>query len=393
MNFMKRMTLTGLVCFSLAGSPAMAQTVNVPFDSDQWIIKEDKARVEEHMGRQCLFLQAGEAWLKDVDMRDGVVEVDIAPRGGASVETTSDDGEEALFTGVIFRVQSPGEFEDIYIRHHQSNKDAATQYTPRFNNMSAWQLYTGEGYTANANIPQDRWIQLKVVVDGLYARLHIDGAAKPALTTARLRRGDSSGSVGVQALWGGYFTNFRYTPMERTKEATAEVARAAPQPPADAISRWQITEQLWDYSTTQRDVYPGAEALAAMRWETVTSDETGLVNISRYHPHPGGPTGVGVYGRAVVYSEADQVKKVYFGYSDEISVFCNGQILFTGNCLYRSREPTFLGVVRGKSSVGFDAVYLNLRKGENELLIASSEAFGGWGFRFIFDDKEGLTFN
>jgi hypothetical protein len=105
MNFTKRMTLTGLVCLSLAGSPAMAQTVNVPFDSDQWIIKDDNARVEEHMGRQCLFLEAGEAWLRDVDMRDGVIEVDIAPRGGVFVEGTSDDGEEPLFTGVIFRVQ------------------------------------------------------------------------------------------------------------------------------------------------------------------------------------------------------------------------------------------------------------------------------------------------
>ena len=389
MSVMKRMTLIGLMCFSSAGLPAMAQMVNVPFDSDQWIIRDDDARGEEHMGRQCLFLQDGEAWLKDVDMRDGVIEVDIAPRGEGSGQPTP-DGPGALFTGVIFRVQEPGEFEDIYIRHHQSDKDAATQYTPRFHDMSAWQLYTGGGYTANASIPQDRWIHLKVVVEGLHAKLYIDGADKPALTTARLRRGDSSGSVGVQALLGGYFTNFRYTPMERSEEVAAAVAKPAPQPPADTISTWQISKKLWEYSKTQCDAYPGAEALAAMTWKTVASDETGLVNISRDHPHPGDPTGV--YARAIIHSETDQVKKVYFGYSDEISIFCNGQILFTGNCLFHSREPTFLGVVRGKSPTGFDAVYLDLKEGENELLIASSEAFGGWGFRFIFDDKEGLTF-
>src|SRR4030042_2663429 len=112
MDFMTLMTLTGLVCFSSAGLPAMAETVNVPFDSDQWIIKDDEARVEEHMGRQCLFLQDGEAWLKDVDMRDGVIEVDISPRGEASGQPTS-DGPGALFTGVIFRLQGRGAVKDV----------------------------------------------------------------------------------------------------------------------------------------------------------------------------------------------------------------------------------------------------------------------------------------
>ncbi len=40
------------------------------------------------------------------------------------------------------------------------------------------------------------------------------------------------------------------------------------------------------------------------------------------------------------------------------------------------REPGALGLV----DVNNDAVYLPLRKGDNELVLAVTEFFGGWGF-------------
>ena len=76
-----------------------------------------------------------------------------------------------------------------------------------------------------------------------------------------------------------------------------------------------------------------------------------------------------------------------FGYSDDISIFLNGQIFFTGKSAFRSRGPTFLGIV----GVDNDAVYLNLKKGENELVLAVTEIFGGWGFICKLDDMAGIT--
>jgi hypothetical protein len=64
------------------------------------------------------------------------------------------------------------------------------------------------------------------------------------------------------------------------------------------------------------------------------------------------------------------------GYSDEVSVFLNGRILFRGRSAQAFRDPTFLGIV----NVEDDAVYLPLRKGKNELTLAVSEIGGGWGF-------------
>jgi hypothetical protein len=41
----------------------------------------------------------------------------------------------------------------------------------------------------------------------------------------------------------------------------------------------------------------------------------------------------------------------------------------------------------------FDAVYLNLKKGSNELLMAVSEDFGGWLITGKFKDPKGITLN
>ena len=64
------------------------------------------------------------------------------------------------------------------------------------------------------------------------------------------------------------------------------------------------------------------------------------------------------------------------GYSDDVSVFLNGKILYRGRSAQGFRDPGFLGIVNPEN----DAVYLPLKKGKNELVLALSELGGGWGF-------------
>lgn len=70
------------------------------------------------------------------------------------------------------------------------------------------------------------------------------------------------------------------------------------------------------------------------------------------------------------------VKKLMIGYSDDVSVFLNGDILYRGRSAQYFRDPAFLEIVNPEN----DAVYLPLRKGRNELVLAVSELGGGWGF-------------
>jgi hypothetical protein len=78
------------------------------------------------------------------------------------------------------------------------------------------------------------------------------------------------------------------------------------------------------------------------------------------------------------------VKKLYIGYSDDVSVFLNGQILFRGRSAQNFRDPGFLGIVNAEN----DAVFLPLKKGSNELILAVSELGGGWGFICRLADPE-----
>ena len=89
-----------------------------------------------------------------------------------------------------------------------------------------------------------------------------------------------------------------------------------------------------------------------------------------------------VYARTMIESDRDQVKKLYIGYSDDVSVFLNGRILFRGRSAQYFRDPAFLGIVDAEN----DAVYLPLKKGRNELMLAVSELGGGWGFVCRLED-------
>ena len=92
----------------------------------------------------------------------------------------------------------------------------------------------------------------------------------------------------------------------------------------------------------------------------------------RLDPQPGTKV---VYARTRIEAPREQVKKLTIGYSDEVSVFLNGKILYRGRSPQGFRDPGFLGIVNLEN----DAVYLPLKKGSNELMLAVSELGGGWG--------------
>jgi hypothetical protein len=94
---------------------------------------------------------------------------------------------------------------------------------------------------------------------------------------------------------------------------------------------------------------------------------------TRLQPQPGTEV---VYARTTIDARSDQIKKLSLGYSDEISVFLNGKILFRGRSAQGFRDPGFLGIMDSEN----DALYLPLKKGSNELVLAVSELGGGWAF-------------
>ncbi|NIM91571.1 MAG: hypothetical protein GTO17_11560 [Candidatus Aminicenantes bacterium] len=343
-----------LIAISITSS---AQDEVIDFESERWV-KVD-AEVVDHMGRQSLM---GIAYLKDVEFENGIIEVDIAVDGRRS------------YPGINFRIQSLENHERFYIRPHRSPLyPDALQYMPVFNGVGCWQLYNGEGYTAGTNILTNEWIHLKMEISGRQARVYLGDTEQPALVINDLKHGVSKGGIGLHGPKDrtAFFSNFKYRIDNTLKfDPPHEI-----ETPPGMITEWQLS-QAFDATQINTEHYPTQEELDEARWQKVSTEPSGMANISRYvkfsRTHP-----EFIMAKATISSNRDQMKKFFFGYSDAISIFLNGEILFIGNSAYRSRDPSFLGIIGL-----YDAVHLPLKKGENELLLLITESFGGWGFMF-----------
>jgi sugar lactone lactonase YvrE len=333
----------------------VSRAEEVDFESDRWTLQNGE--IVEYLGRQAL---EGSAVLSDVMFENGVIEVDIAVK------------HERSYPGIQFRRQSDQDYEELYIRPHRSKfYPDVLQYTPVFNGISEWQLYSGDGFTAGATVPIDQWIHLRLEVLGTQARVLFDTTATPSLVINELQHGESSGAIALNAPPDGsaYFSNFRY---ETTNDLSFD---PPPQsvPPYGMITKWELS-QPFPASQIDLEKTPEAQELDGIAWQSVTSLPSGLVDIARYHGRTGRVADC-VYAKATLHANEEEVKVLRFGYSDAISMFLNGSIVFSANSAYRQRDPSFLGIV-GLN----DEVYLPLKKGDNELILAVVELMGGWGF-------------
>jgi sugar lactone lactonase YvrE len=339
-------------------TPANAGIANenaVGFDSPRWVKVNGQAA--DHLGRKSLM---GNAYLPDAAFENGVIEVDIAVTGDRS------------YPGIAFRAFTQQDYEQVYIRPHRGGLyPDAVQYAPKVKGIASWQLCNGPGSTAMAEFPEGEWMHFRLEVKGTQARLFIDDMANPVLVIDRLQNGVKKGGIGVEGPADGsaYFSNFRY----ETRDDLVFDPPANIDTPPGTITEWELSPSK-KLSDTETEKYPGSEELGKIAWQKVQSDPDGIVNAARYAARSGREPDC-VIARTTIRSEKPQTSKYLIGYSDVVSVFLNGKILFEGQSAYQQRDPSFLGIIGL-----WDALYLPLEKGDNELLLIVTEAFGGWGF-------------
>ncbi len=351
-----------------------SQTVSVPADTTYWNL-QGRVNVTEYQGRKCFFINGGEALLNDFEMRDGVIDVDVATTAGRG------------FFGIEFRIDNDGNnSEFVYLRPHKSGLPDAMQYTPILGGGFNWQIYNGQGFTGAVDIPKDVWFHIRLEVTGAQAKLYVKDMDKPALVMNDLKSGVQKGQIGLAVLLGAtYFSNFE---LRSTPDVAWE--RHLPSMPQNTLTKWSISPSYDALALNlERPLLPAEED--TIHWQDVEAEPPGFVVLYRYYqaphirvsfandfskrlePQPGMKL---VYARTNINSDRDQMKKLYIGYSDDVSVFLNGRILFRGRSAQNFRDPGFLGIVNPEN----DAVYLPLKKGNNELVLAVSELGGGWGF-------------
>lgn len=345
--------LAGAMLATATGGGAQ-ELESISWDDERWTI-EGEAHTERYLGRETLVLD-GRAVL-DLEMVDGRIVFDVAG--------TSEMG----FYGVGFRDVGDDNYEHFYVRPFQSGRPDATQYSPVHNGVSAWQLYSGEAYGQAIDIPVEQWVRVEMVFRGRRLDVWVDGQhlVFPAL--------DHAVRSGRIALMGSGAVPGRFSDLRVEPEARTTVPAVAGTPPAavpdDAVRVWSVS------SPFDEALLEGVEDLeeldrSMLSWSTLEAGPGGVMNVARLHRRT--PTANTVLARVVLEADEATVVRAPFGYSDRVGVFVNGERVFSGRSEWRSRDHRFLGTVGP-----FDEVSMRLRPGRNEVILALSETFGGWG--------------
>ena len=329
----------------------------VPLDAGSWDWGSAVVTPVEHLGRGCVRIEPAGEYLQvvtvaGVELEDGMIEAEVAI------------GPERSFHGVFWRGLDDENYESFFVRPHQVGNPDAIQYTPVHNGSSSWQLYHGPGFWNPIDFPIDEWFTIRVAFVGERAEVFI--ADQPALEISELKAEQPQGTVGLLVAGDAlHISAFRYG-------AEALLTAAAPARPDRApgvVPHWSVSDP---FAEAELPEALDEAALSVRTWTPLESEPLGLADLSRVHGIRDGKDTV--FAKTRLASQRAQTVAAELGFSDRAVVFLNGRRLYRGDDSYRSRDYRFLG------SIGFyDTVYLPLEEGENELVIAVSESFGGWG--------------
>jgi len=420
--FAGTLAVLAAIAFAINAGPAQSSTpstndgfVMVPMDMDHWEIVKQPQRSADYPEAQVAFAPEGNvpldynknnalpdgnaagtyygqkdaawvrgatAFVKDLDdFSDGIIEYDVLLQR-----------PEAGFIGILVRAVDDANHERFFMRpHHNTDSwDDSIQYTPVYNQLQSWQLYTGEIYNSFFEYSYEDWIHCKLVISGNSAEWYIRDMEKPAQYVPDMKRETPAGKVGLYALnpdrMGGFFANFKYKKMDNPPLQNSGVE--LPTAPAGNINTWERTEPFDEAWLADKLVLnPSDESM--FTWTEFEADRLGIFAIHKLFTPLKGKNAV--FLKKEIMSDSDQIKILEVGYSDRVKVYLNGEMQFGGDNTYRSRNRAFLG-----TAGYYDDVPLHLKKGKNELRLAiGAEALftASWGGMAKFADTTGISFD
>jgi hypothetical protein len=96
-----------------------------------------------------------------------------------------------------------------------------------------------------------------------------------------------------------------------------------------------------------------------------------------------------VFAKHVIQSDAARRVLAGIGYSDDVTVFVNGEPVYVGLNGWDSRTPALNSFVDAR----WESAFLPLRAGDNEIVLAvADDQRFGWGFAMRIADATGLKF-
>jgi hypothetical protein len=344
--------------------PTLAQDARVPMDTG-WTHLRD-SRVENFRGQSVIRITAGMAIKRDVSLQDGTIEFDLMVT------------REPSFVSVAYRMASDEDFEMTYFRPHKSALTDAVQYTPVWRGEANWQLYHGPGSTARLTFKPGEWMHVRLVLEGRRGALFVGTDTAPVLLMS-LARDAKPGYFGFAVDPGRDTTGLR-EPLARFANLVIRKGAVQYRFPPEArpsvreglVTRWQLSPPF-EGKPGPMEAIPDSALTGRTSWPEFSTEPNGVLVVGRYLPKPRGPSGV--IARLVVRAPTEGFQRLHLGFSDCVTVFVNGHPVFAGDARFSNDNPRQEGVIGEHQAL----VWLPLKTGENEILLALTEIFGGRG--------------
>ena len=370
-------TLLLLLLFTI---PVFAQSV-VALRPDAWDFDGTEVEFVDYRGESALHLIAGDeetnesniATVKDLKFSSGTIEYDVAFT------------KNTFFTAVYFRYQDEENTEHVYLRTNGiGNPQANTsiQYATVIKGVNLWDL-SGE-YQSNAELFKDGYNHVKLVIHDQQLLAYVNDMETPALYIPHLDGEFQVGKIGFDG--DVYLANIRVD-----GDAVGDLPPGSGFDPVHNDSRylrrWQVTPPI--------SMPEGREPSAAQlpteetKWTPIVAERLGLINLSRrYGATPRGERRL-TWLVTTITTETEQLRRLDFGFSDEVYIYLNGYALHLDKNLFGTPG---MKTPRGRLSVENSTIDLPLRTGDNEILIGVTNFFYGWGIVARLDDARGLKF-
>lgn len=347
-----------------------SQEVRVAMTAGSWEFPAGSAEFITHNNVQALKIVNGSERikLKDLVFSDGTIEFDI-------------DQPEEPFAGIFFRAADNNEAEYFYLRVARAGNPQimdAVQYAAFNKGVNLWDLL--DHFQGPAKFTKSGWNHIKLVVSGKQMLVYVNDTI-PTLEVPYLEGNFDRGGIAFNGK--GIIAN-----VTIKHGATEGLPARAGFDPTHHDPRYLRTWQVTDPQPLPkgRELTDLDFPKAGTTWRKLNAERRGLVNLTRLH---GVDARRFVWLRATVTSTTDKEREMQLGFSDEVWVFLNRQIIYVDKNIYTSaamrKSPD------GRISLENSSFNIPLRKGDNELLIGVANDFFGWGIVARLDNAEGIT--
>ena len=373
------------ICF-LINFMAKGQEIKIPMNAGSWEYDSSQVEFVKHRSVPAVKSKNGayyQIFLKDRVFTNGIIEFDVELVGMG-------------FPGINFRMSADKKNgENFYIRSFGPVTPAVRttlQYAAIMDGMSIWDL--SDEYQAGAGINQSGWNHVKLVISGKQMKAYVNDMKKPALIVPELEGRRESGNISLSG-------NVIYANLVIKPDAPEGLS-----PEAGYIPTYSDTRYIrnWELGPA-KDVPFGREVVIPLpsmygklnnsdlpdstaQWTSITAESRGIVNVSRKYGSKENDARRFAWLKTTIYSGKAQERTLSLGFSDEVWVFINGQILYT--------DKNYFGTPQAKNDgrcvIENTSFKLPLKEGKNEILIGLANYFYGWGIIARLDKMDGITY-